>query len=266
MSSPTPCIDPTATPLPRTGAAFEAAPPAVSRRTRPGASEARSAGSRALLTLEMGMRPRSRLPGSLVTLAMLVSSLGASAAQSTRPEPSATESRAACAADRLPLAGLPNFGIVSDRVYRGAQPDTAGFTELKKLGIDIVVDLRHETGHIRGERRLVEAQGMRYVSIPWRGTDEPKVEQVAEFLSLLRDNPERRVFVHCRRGSERTGVMVACYRMSRDHWTPERALAEMQAFGFRSRFRHLTRFVREFPALLLRDPFLRSTPGVGVVR
>jgi hypothetical protein len=54
--------------------------------------------------------------------------------------------------------------------------------------------------------------------------------------------------------------MVACYRISREQWTPEQAQAEMDAFGFcRRRFAHLTRFVREFPTLLLRDPGLRST-------
>jgi hypothetical protein len=53
--------------------------------------------------------------------------------------------------------------------------------------------------------------------------------------------------------------MVACYRISREHWTPERAQAEMEAFGFRRRFAHLTRFVHEFPSLLRRDAVLQST-------
>jgi protein tyrosine/serine phosphatase len=100
---------------------------------------------------------------------------------------------------------------------------------------------------------------MTYVSIPWRGKEDPKPEQVAQFLKLMRENPDRKVFVHCERGAERTGVMVACYRMSSEGWTPDRALGEMEKFGFRGmRFGHLKRFVREFPALLLRDPFLKT--------
>jgi signal transduction histidine kinase len=39
----------------------------------------------------------------------------------------------------------------------------------------------------------------------------------------------------------------------------------MEASGFRRRFGHLTRFVREFPALLLRDPVLRSSAQAGRV-
>ncbi len=96
---------------------------------------------------------------------------------------------------------------------------TAGFAELKKLGIGIVVNLRHEPDEIARERGLVEQQGMQYVSIPWRGKQDPKTEQVAQFLELLRANPDKKVFVHCERGAERTGVMVACYRMSSEQWT-----------------------------------------------
>lgn len=162
--------------------------------------------------------------------------------------------------------GLRNFGTVSNQLYRGGQPEDAGFAQLKKLGVVIVVNLRHESVEIARERTLVEAQGMRYVSIPWRGKENPKTEQVAQFLELVRDNRDRKVFVHCERGAERTGVMVACYRMSGDHWTPDQALDEMEKFSFRGlRFGHLKRFVREFPALLLRDPFLINVAAEGEV-
>ena len=158
--------------------------------------------------------------------------------------------------------GLPRFGTVTTHLYRGGQPEVRGFTELKGLGIDLVVNLRNEPAEIARERALVEAQGLRYASIPWRGKENPKPDQVAEFLSLLRANAGKRVFVHCERGSERTGLMIACYRMSMEQWTADKALREMDAFGFRRfGFAHLKRFVREFPTLLTRDPFL-AKPGI----
>jgi protein tyrosine/serine phosphatase len=176
------------------------------------------------------------------------------AGQSTLP---ATAPPAPPPAARARDAGLPNFGVVSAQLYRGAQPEERGFAELARLGVGIVVNLRHERDRIARERTLVESLGMRYVSIPWRGHDNPNTAQVAQFLRLLQDNPQQKVFVHCQRGAERTGVMVACYRIRREQWTPERAQAEMEAFGFRRRFSHLTRFVQEFPTTLLRDPALR---------
>ncbi|HSC28090.1 MAG TPA: protein-tyrosine phosphatase family protein, partial [Vicinamibacterales bacterium] len=104
---------------------------------------------------------------------------------------------------------------------------------------------------------------MQYVSIPWRGSQDPDTRQVAQFMELLHANPDKRVFVHCQRGAERTGVMVACYRIGMENWTPEQALDEMEAFRFRGlRFGHLKKFVRAFPSLLLSDPLLKAL-GTG---
>jgi protein tyrosine phosphatase (PTP) superfamily phosphohydrolase (DUF442 family) len=206
------------------------------------------------------MRSRPRFVASLIAgLAVWGLTAAQMAAQTAQPErPRTAETAAPAATTRVKLLGLPYFGNVSTQLYRGAQPDDGAFAELKKLGIGIVVNLRHEPDEIARERALVEQQGMQYVSIPWRGKQDPRSEQVAQFLGVIRSNPDKKVFVHCERGAERTGVMVACYRMSSEQWTPERALNEMEAFRFRGlRFGHLKKFVRDFPGLLLNDPFLK---------
>ena len=158
---------------------------------------------------------------------------------------------------KVHLAGLPNFGRISQQLSRGGQPNPVGFEELKKMGIDIVVNLRHETDEVAREQTLVQKQGMQYVSIPWRGSNNPSIGQIVQFLELLRANPDKKVFVHCQRGAERTGVMVASYRISHQNWSGEQALNEMERFGFRGmRFGHLKKFVRDFPSLFLSDPTL----------
>ena len=164
-------------------------------------------------------------------------------------------------AERLQRPGLPRFGKVTNQLYRGGQPDNRGFAELKALGVRLVVNLRNEPDEIARERTVVESLGLRYASIPWRGKENPRIQQVAEFLDLLRANADGAAFVHCERGAERTGVMIASYRMSAERWTAQQALDEMDLFGFRRfGFAHLKRFVREFPTLLTRDPLLRQ-PG-----
>jgi protein tyrosine phosphatase (PTP) superfamily phosphohydrolase (DUF442 family) len=171
----------------------------------------------------------------------------------------AVDPQAAVPARRVQIPGLPHFATVSGQLHRGGQPEDKGFAELRKRGIGIVVNLRHESDEIVRERALVEAQGMRYVSIPWRGKEDPRTRQVAQFLELLRANADEQVFVHCERGAERTGVMVACYRIAIDNWTSKQALDEMEDFRFRGLFfGHLKRFVRAFPTLLLSDPFLKN--------
>lgn len=159
-------------------------------------------------------------------------------------------------AEKLQREGLPNLGRVHQRLYRSGQPKGQGFDALQELGVTLVVNLRDDPE--KNEKQQVESRGMRYVHIPWRGTAPADNRQVAQFLQLLRDNPDERILVHCRRGAERTGVMVAAYRISEDGWTPEQALEEMEEFKFLGFwFRHLKKYVRNFPAQLAGDPILQ---------
>jgi protein tyrosine phosphatase (PTP) superfamily phosphohydrolase (DUF442 family) len=135
---------------------------------------------------------------------------------------------------KLPLVGVPNFGEVTSQLLRGGQPTHEGFEELSKRGVGLVINLR---GDSRVEHEQVEKLGMQYVSIPWHCA-YPKDARVAEFLKVLRANPDKKIFVHCRLGIDRTGLMIASYRMSEQGWSPARAHREMAAFGFDS-FHHM---------------------------
>jgi len=98
---------------------------------------------------------------------------------------------------------------------------------LAKIGINIVVDLR---GSRADERQIVTGLGMRYVAIPWQ-CYSPHDEPIAQFLTLLRENPGKKVFVHCRTGDDRTGMEIAAFRMAEQGWTAEEARKEMEIFG-----------------------------------
>jgi protein tyrosine/serine phosphatase len=161
------------------------------------------------------------------------------------------------ASEKLSLAGVGNFGRVNGRLYRGAQPTSEGFASLKGLGVDTVVRLSLGEEGSAAERAQVEKLGMRFVNLPWSSVHEPAADQVATFLSLLRDHPDRKVFVHCKAGSDRTGVMVALSRIAIDHWTPSEAIDEMKAFHYRYVFLpHLQTYVETFPARLVSEPGL----------
>lgn len=129
------------------------------------------------------------------------------------------------------LEGVGNFHKVDDQVYRGAQPTAGGFRSLAKLGIKIVVDLREVGDRSRSEEKAVTADGMRYVPIPMNGMHAPSGAAVARALDLLEDRSIGPVFVHCRRGADRTGSVIACYRVEHDHWQNDKALAEARSLG-----------------------------------
>ena len=131
-------------------------------------------------------------------------------------------------AQKSSVTGVENFGTVSPNLFRGAQPTSEGFETLSKMGVTMVVDLRADGAR---ERAQVTKLGMQYVSIPWRCYD-PHDDSVAEFLTLLRANADKKIFVHCRQGTDRTGMMIAAYRMTQQGWTAGEARKEMEAFGF----------------------------------
>src|SRR5271170_8384896 len=140
-------------------------------------------------------------------------------------------------AEKLLIPGVPNSGKINDHLYRGAQPRDPGLVELKKLGITTIVNLREEDpSKIGWEEKRSESLGIRFVHIPVNGWSAPTNEQVAQFLSIFRDHPQEKVFVHCRFGDDRTGVFVASYRMAYENLPPDQALREMDFFGYNGRW------------------------------
>lgn len=129
---------------------------------------------------------------------------------------------------RLTIVGVPNAGEVTPKLYRGAQPNEQGFKTLASMGVNIVVDLR---GLDKKELERVNKLGMEYVAIPWH-CPFPRDEAFARFLELIRQNPGKKVFVHCRLGDDRAGMTIAAYRMAEQGWSAQAAMKEMQAYGF----------------------------------
>ncbi len=161
------------------------------------------------------------------------------------------------------LAGVPNFGVVTETLYRGGQPTPGGYQSLKQFGVAMVIDFRYEQDEIEAGRQATEALGMSYVNIPWAAEDWPNNKQVAQFLGLLQTHPGTKVYAHCMSGDDRTGVMIAAYRMALQHWSPEQSLAEMHTYGFHDGWYHfwdyhLQEYVQSFPRQLTTDPDLRA--------
>ena len=128
--------------------------------------------------------------------------------------------------------GISNFASVTDTLYRGAQPSTLGFVTLQHMGVGIIVNFRDEHGEMASEKREVESLGMKYVGIPWSGADEPSDAQIVQFLDLVRANPQTKIFVHCKRGADRTGTMIAAYRIVVQHESVSQAVAEMNQYHY----------------------------------
>ncbi|MGH8986836.1 MAG: fused DSP-PTPase phosphatase/NAD kinase-like protein [Acidimicrobiia bacterium] len=103
---------------------------------------------------------------------------------------------------------------VDDTVSRGALPSRVRYRELAEAGVTVTVDLRAEDDAPEDDA-YVEGLGIEVVHLPVRDGQTPSPDDVARFLTVVRDS-DGRVFVHCGAGVGRTGAMVAAYLVATD--------------------------------------------------
>lgn len=140
-----------------------------------------------------------------------------------------------------------NFHEVIRGVYRsGLIPEEAA-PLLKELGIKTVLSFDNNRKRAEREKERLERLGINVILIPWSGWDEPEDEAIAHILRLMESHELRPILVHCKQGQERTGVVVACWRMAQEKWSADEAYREMKTYGFRSfRYGHLKKYVYHF--------------------
>jgi tyrosine-protein phosphatase SIW14 len=146
------------------------------------------------------------------------------------------------------VPGINNFHQVDKEVYRGAQPTPEGFSYLSQLGVKVVLDLRAHDQRSANEERLVTAAGMRYVNVPMTGLTPPTAAETNAVLTLLEDPAAGPVFVHCKRGADRTGAVIAAYRIDHQNWDNAQALKEANADGMRRMQLDRRNYIRTFQA------------------
>jgi protein tyrosine/serine phosphatase len=125
---------------------------------------------------------------------------------------------------------------------------------LKQLGIKTFVNLRL----LHSDRKKIDGLEREYEHIhvkAWR----PKEEEAVRFLRIV-SNPQRTpVLVHCHYGADRTGVMVAVYRIAIQGWTKDEAIREMTegGFGFHPTWSNLPKWIQK-----LNIESLKSRAGI----
>jgi tyrosine-protein phosphatase SIW14 len=149
-------------------------------------------------------------------------------------------------------AGVERFHRVDDRLFRGAQPTQAGLKSLWDAGVRTVISLRDDNDIGYDERTAAEALGMRWVNIPIQDgsffTQSRRIpdDAIRGFFEAVDSAGPGPIFVHCRRGTDRTGAIVAFYRIARQGWPSEKAAKEARDVGMRSWYRGLQQQIKEF--------------------
>ncbi len=159
------------------------------------------------------------------------------------------------------IPGIVGFAKISDDLYRGAQPAAEGFLELKKRGIKTIVNLRS----FHDDQKLITGAGFQYFHIhakPWH----PETQDVVQFLKIIADPQNRPVYVHCQQGVDRTGWMVAVYRMVIQGWNKDDAIGEMKSFGFHSVWTDIPDYLSHLDPATIKCALEKKSPATRPVK
>ncbi len=146
-----------------------------------------------------------------------------------------------------------NFHVVSDDLARSGQPNRKSAQVLEEAGFKTILNLRYRINdrwelkntNIKEVRLKLKAQNLSF-------------DDMVEALTLIRD-AEKPVLVHCLHGSDRTGCVVACYRMVFQDWSRERAIEEFlqDEFGYNYRwFPNIIAFLKTVDVNALKEKVL----------
>jgi tyrosine-protein phosphatase SIW14 len=126
-------------------------------------------------------------------------------------------------------ASIENLFKVAEGVYRGGQPtELADYEKLRRLGIKTIISLRDDGAF---EEQTANRYGFRFLLFPmsaWKTVDDAMVDRV---LGAMINPTLGPIFIHCWRGKDRTGLIVALHRVLHEGWTPQKAYDEWVAFG-----------------------------------
>jgi len=121
---------------------------------------------------------------------------------------------------------LENFHKVDTKLYRSAQPDYAKFKKLYLYGIRYDLNLRQ----FHSDKEKLQNIPMHHHHIAIN-TSKMSYEQLVEAVAYIA-KARGKVLVHCLHGSDRTGTVVAGYRIAINGWSKKKAVNEFTNGGF----------------------------------
>lgn len=142
---------------------------------------------------------------------------------------------------KINITRLHNLYRLNDSLYRSEQPSQVDFIQLEKIGIKSVLNLRFN----HNDLKLKNNSHLMYLHYPLKTTKITETN-IIELLSIIRDTPKP-ILIHCKHGADRTGIVIAFYRIVFQNWTKYDAIQEMTrgGFGFHKKYSNLIHLINQ---------------------
>ena len=166
-----------------------------------------------------------------------------------------------------------NFHQVDPQVFRGGRPRSSAYPKLQQLGVRTIINLE-EGEHSENEREVITRlndtlkpeERIDFISFPVSQTQIEKTGipngEVKELFRLIQ-NARKPVFVHCYYGRDRTGAVVALYRMLFDEMSFTDAFEEALHYRFSPEDSGLKRTINHYKNVQKLKALLPSAQSVS---
>lgn len=135
------------------------------------------------------------------------------------------------------------------RLYRSGQMTADGFADaVERFHIRTIINVQDEVPdpvlnrsfwnrQSIKESELCRELGVRYIHLmpillPRHEVPQHRPAVIDQLLTLMDDESNYPVLIHCHAGLHRTGLLTAVYRMEYQGWTIDEAYRDMKAQGF----------------------------------
>lgn len=174
----------------------------------------------------------------------------------TRSSPPPTNDVPPAQAEKCEVEGVENLYKITPELYRSGQPTPQGFANLQAMGVRTVLNMREYHDDAR-KARHTNLNLLRYPV----GTSDVTEQDVENCLRMLLAAPKPAV-LHCWHGSDRTGIVVAAWRILFEGWTVGQAEAEFRipAYGHHDFwYGNLVKLMREIDWPAMRNRLMSET-------
>ncbi len=143
-------------------------------------------------------------------------------------------------ANKVTASYFNNLYKINDSIYRSEQPANKAIAFIDSSGIKSILNLRQK----KDNPGLLNMRSVKSYHIKMAVNNFTDAEIIQSLLIIK--NAPKPLLVHCKHGADRTGVVIAMYRIIFQNWSKEKALEELKDghYGFHAMYKNIPQYLK----------------------